>query len=101
MARLILFLKCSLRSLSFGAMNDKLTPADPNDLVNAIAFALIFSGRKRVHDSDSFTARTAGDRIRRHLENAGYVVMKKPAIGGSAPLNPPASYPHTKPEELK
>jgi hypothetical protein len=64
-------------------MNDKLTPADPNDLVDAIAFALIFSGRKRVHDSDSFTAKIAGNRIRRHLEDAGYIVMKKPpAVGG-------------------
>jgi hypothetical protein len=82
-------------------MDDKLTPADPSDLADAIAFALIFSGRKRVHDSDSSTARIAGDRIRRHLENSGYVVMKKPPIGGSAPINPPASYPHTKREELK
>jgi hypothetical protein len=65
------------------AMDDKLTPADPNDLVDAIAFALIFSGRKRVHDSDSFTAKIAGDRIRRHLESAGYVVMKKPPAAGA------------------
>jgi hypothetical protein len=60
----------------------KLTPADPSDLADAIAFALIFSGRKRVHDSDKFTARIAADRIRRHLENAGYVVMKKPPAAG-------------------
>jgi hypothetical protein len=82
-------------------MDDKLTPADPNDLVDAIAFALIFSGRKRVHDSDSFTARIAGDRIRRHLEDSGYVVMKKPPISGSAPLNPPPGWPHTPPENMK
>jgi hypothetical protein len=62
--------------------HDKLTPADPSDLADAIAFALIFSGRKRVHDSDRFMARIAGDRIRRHLENAGYVVMKKPPAPG-------------------
>jgi hypothetical protein len=35
-----------------------------------------------VHDGDRFTAKIAGDRIRRHLEGAGYVVMKKPPIGG-------------------
>ena len=62
--------------------DDKLTPAGPNDLVDAIAFALIFRGRKRVHDSDSFTAKIAVDRIRRHLEDAGYVVMKKPLALG-------------------
>ena len=65
-------------------MDDKLIPADPNDLVDAIAFALIFSGRKRVHDSDSFTAKIAGNQISTvDLESAGYVVMKKPpAVGG-------------------
>jgi hypothetical protein len=64
-------------------MDDKLTPADPSDLADAIAFALMFSGRKRLHDSDRFMARMAGDRIRRHLEDSGYVVMKKPpAVGG-------------------
>jgi hypothetical protein len=62
--------------------DDKLTSADPSDLADAIAFAVIFSGRKRVHDRDRFTARIAGDRTRRHLENAGYVVLKKPPTGG-------------------
>jgi hypothetical protein len=64
-------------------MNDKLTPADPSDLADAIAFALIFRGKKRVPDSDGFMATIAGDRIVRHLENAGYVVIKKPPIGGA------------------
>ena len=63
--------------------DDKLTPADPSDLADAIAFALNFSGRKRVHDSERLTARIAADRIMRHLEQARYVVMKKPPIGGS------------------
>jgi hypothetical protein len=83
MARSILFLKCSRAFVSFEAMNDTLTPADPSDLADAIAFALIFRGKKRVHDSDRFMAKIAGDRIVRHLENAGYVVMKKPPIGGA------------------
>jgi hypothetical protein len=72
--------------------DDKLTPADPSDLADAIAFAVIFSGRKRVHDSDRFMARVAGDRIRRHLENFGYVVLKKPPIGGAGD-NPGAKSP--------
>jgi hypothetical protein len=70
---------------TLGGMPDdsKLTPADPSDLTDAIALSLIFSGRKRVHDSDRFMARIAGDRIRRHLEDAGYVILKKPPIGGA------------------
>ena len=64
--------------------DEKLTPAPPGDLADSIAFALKFSGRKRVHDFETFTARIAADRIVRHLERCGYVVMKRPPIGGSA-----------------
>jgi hypothetical protein len=39
--------------------DEKLTPADPKDLADAIAFALSFSGRKRVHDADVFMGRIA------------------------------------------
>jgi hypothetical protein len=35
---------------------DKLTPADPSDLANALAFALRFHGRKRVHNADEIMA---------------------------------------------
>lgn len=31
---------------------DKLTPADPRDLADALAFALRFQGRKRVQNAD-------------------------------------------------
>jgi hypothetical protein len=37
--------------------DDKLTPADPQDLADSIAFALRFSGRKRVHDADAFMSK--------------------------------------------
>ena len=55
------------------------------------------SGRKRVHDLDKYMAAIAADRIVRHLENAGYVVMKKPPIVGSSPTSYPEGWPHTKP----
>jgi hypothetical protein len=82
-------------------LEEKLTPADPSDIAGSIAFALLFSGRKRVHDSERMTASIAAQRIVRHLEKCGYVLMKRPPIGGSAPQNPPPSWPHTKPEDLK
>jgi hypothetical protein len=63
--------------------DDNLTPADPRDLADAIAFALKFSGRKRVHDADAFMAKITADRIVRHLEQSQYVVMKRPPIAGS------------------
>jgi hypothetical protein len=81
--------------------DQNLTPAAPADIADSISFALLFSGRKRIHDSDRMTASIAADRIVKHLERCGYVLMKKPPLTGSAPLNPPASYPHTTREDLK
>jgi hypothetical protein len=79
----------------------KLTPADPSDVAGSVAFALLFSGRKRVHDSDQMMASIVAQRIVAHLERCGYVLLKKPPITGSAPLNPPPGWPHTKAEDMK
>jgi hypothetical protein len=81
--------------------DEKLTPADPDNLAASIAFALKFEGRKRWHDADALMADIVAKRLIRYLERARYVVMKRPPIGGSAPQNPPPSWPHTKPEDLK
>jgi hypothetical protein len=63
---------------------EKLTPADPGDLAAALAFALRFQGRKRVHHADELMAEIAAKRLVEHLERAGFVVMKRaPAVGGS------------------
>jgi hypothetical protein len=80
--------------------DDKLKPADPDDLARDIAFALRFDGRKRKHDADDSMASIAADRIVRPLERA-YVILKKPPIGGTAPLDPPPGWPHTKIEDSK
>jgi hypothetical protein len=66
--------------------DDSLRPADPADLADTLAFALKFSGRKRVHDADEFMARMVADRLVRHLERCGYGVMKKPPLGGHSGL---------------
>jgi hypothetical protein len=65
---------------------DKLTPADPKDLADTVAFALRFEGRKRVHQADEYMAAIAAERIVRHLERAGFVVLKKPPLGGGDAL---------------
>jgi hypothetical protein len=70
----------------------KLTAADLSDIADSIAFALLFSDRKRIHDSDEYMAAIAADRIVRHLEGAGFVVLKKPPIGGAGD-NPGAKPP--------
>jgi hypothetical protein len=65
---------------------DQLTPADPKDLADTLAFALRFQGRKRVHDADVFMSEIVAKRLVRHLEQSGFVVMKKPPAAGAAVL---------------
>ncbi|MGA8582973.1 MAG: hypothetical protein WB715_03895 [Roseiarcus sp.] len=65
--------------------DDKLTPADPGDLAAALAFALRYAGRKRVHNADEIMSEIVARRLVEHLERSGFVVMKRPpAVGGAA-----------------
>jgi hypothetical protein len=66
--------------------DDKLTPADPRHLADAIAFALQFEGRKRVYSANEYMAAIAAERIVRHLARARFVIMKKPPLGGHSVL---------------
>ena len=50
--------------------DEKLTPADPDELAAALAFALKFEGRKRWHDADAFMADIVAKRLVRYLERA-------------------------------
>jgi hypothetical protein len=61
----------------------KLTPATPDDLAASLSFALRFEGRKSQHDSDRLNADIVAKRLVRYLDKAGYVVMKKPPLGGT------------------
>jgi len=61
--------------------SDKLSPADPRDLADPIAFALRYSGRKRVHHADAYMAQIAAERIVERLERSLFVVMKRPPVG--------------------
>ena len=65
---------------------DRLSPASPEDLADALAFALRYSGRKWVHDAAEMAAAIVAKRLVEHLERAGFLVMKKPPIGGGAAL---------------
>jgi hypothetical protein len=55
-----------------------LRPATQEDVAEALAFALRFDGRKRTHDADLVMARITADRLVRHLEQSGFVLMKRP-----------------------
>jgi hypothetical protein len=65
---------------------DRLTPAAPEDLAEALAFALRFDGRRRKHDAAEMMARIVAKRLVEHLERSGFVVMKKPPTVGAAAL---------------
>ena len=65
---------------------DTLTPADPSDLAAALAFALRYQGRKRVHNADEIMAEIIARRLVEHLARAGFVVMRKPPEIGAAAL---------------
>jgi hypothetical protein len=65
---------------------DSLTPATAEDLADALAFALRYSGRKRTHDAGEMMAAIVAKRLVEHLERSGFVVMKKPPIGGGAAI---------------
>ena len=64
---------------------DDLTPANPEDLAEALAFALRHSGRKRVRHADELMSAIVARRLVDHIERAGFIVMRKPPIGGSTP----------------
>jgi hypothetical protein len=64
----------------------RLTPAKPDDIAEAIAFALRYGGRKRVNDAGEMMARIVAARLVEHLERAGSVVMKRPPVAGGAAI---------------
>ena len=66
--------------------NERLTPASRADLANALAFALLFEGRRRKNDADEMLAKIVAKRLVDHLERAGFVVMKRPPIIGAAAI---------------
>jgi hypothetical protein len=65
---------------------ETLTAAKPAEIAEATAFALRYSGRKRVHDSAEIMASIVAKRLAEHLERSGFVVMKRPPLEGSAPV---------------
>lgn len=63
--------------------DERLRPATPEEIAESIAFALRYEGRKRVTHADDMMARITADRLVRHLQGSGFVLMKQP--DGQAP----------------
>ena len=66
---------------------ETLSLASAEEIADTIAFALRYSGRKRVHDAAEMMSLIVAKRLVAHLERSGFVVMKRPPIGGSAPIS--------------
>lgn len=60
-----------------------LRQATADEIADGLSFALRYDGRKRRHDADQVMGRITADRLVRHLQAAGFMVMK--AASGAAP----------------
>jgi hypothetical protein len=66
-----------------------LRAASMDEIATALAFALQFHGRKRVHHADDMRARITADHPVRHLEASGFVLMKAPPAASPRTSNMP------------
>ncbi len=53
----------------------RLRPATAQEIKESLSFGLLYDGRKRVHHADSIMAQITVERLVRHLERSGFVVM--------------------------
>jgi hypothetical protein len=60
-----------------------LRPADPAEVAEALAYVLHYDGKRRVYYADDAMARITAERLIRHLEQVGFVLMRK--APGAAP----------------
>ncbi len=69
-----------------------LRRATADEIADALAFALRYDGRRRVHDADQAMGRITAERLVRHLEQSGFVLMKTApqAAPTTAHMPPPA-----------
>jgi hypothetical protein len=88
--------------------SQELRPASQDEITQSLSFALRYDGRRRVRDADDAMARITAERLVKHLESSGFVLMKRPpasapAVGSTAsparpkipPLTEPARDPDT------
>lgn len=66
-----------------------LRPATSEEIGESLSYALRYDGRKRVHHADELMAKITAERLVRHLERCGFVLMKRPDAAA------PSTTPHT------
>jgi hypothetical protein len=84
----MLFLICSNLLDSMLAMTDipPLRVASPEEIAEILSFALRYDGRRQVHDAAEVMARTTAERLVRHLQQSGFVIMNSSTPTPIAPL---------------
>jgi hypothetical protein len=55
-----------------------LRPATREEIAETLSFALLYNGRKEIHDAADAMAQITAARLVRHLERCGFVLMKRP-----------------------
>jgi hypothetical protein len=68
-----------------------LRPATRDEITQTLSFALQFEGRKRVHHADDIMAKITADRLVKHLEESGFVLMKRPPATAPTTSHMPSS----------
>jgi hypothetical protein len=61
-------------------------PASPDDIADALATALRYTGRKQARDTAQLMAPIVAQWLVEHLERSGFVVMRKPPLEGGAAI---------------
>jgi hypothetical protein len=68
--------------------DDKLTPADPREVVTALSLGLTAKPPLARYQAAETMAKLVAERLVEHLERSGFVVMRKPAPATGAGDNP-------------
>jgi hypothetical protein len=73
--------------------DDKLTPADPREVVIALSLGLTAKPKFAQHQAAETMAKIVAERLAEHLERSGFVIMRKPVPASGAGDNPGARSP--------
>jgi hypothetical protein len=68
-----------------------LRPADSAEVADALAYALRYEGKRRVHHADSVMARITAEYLIGHLARAGFVLMRSEPAAAPTSSNMPSS----------
>jgi hypothetical protein len=77
------FLLVPILFLKYGR---RMEEASPDDVAQSLAFALLYTGRKRARDADTMMADIVAKRLVEHLQRSGFVITKLPP--GPGPTTP-------------